>query len=222
MSIFLDIVTLLIIAGIVWQSYKSGFLHAVISLAGIVLALVAALSLSTPVGGWIYETFLKGALTAWVNSAVSSQTASTVSAAGGLAAALQVLAPGVDLTSLLQQGTAQAQSALLASVVAPLGQSIGRGIAFVLLFMLFAAAVHILARFSTVLSRVPVLGLFNRLGGAVLGFFKAALILFVICTLLAAVLPSLAYTGFPISETTVGQTHVLSLFYDSNPLRKIL
>ena len=222
MSVVLDIITLLIITGIVWQSYKSGFLHTVISLVGTVVALVAALSLATPVGNWIYTTFLKSALTAWVSSAVSSQTSGTTDAAGSIAAALQTLVPSVDLSALVQQGAAQAQSAAVAAVVAPLGQSIGHGIAFVLLFALFSAAVHILARLSTALSRVPVLGLLNRLGGGVLGFFKAAIILFVICTLFAALLPSLAYTGFPITERTVSETYVLSRFYDANPLRKIL
>lgn len=220
MGFFLDLVTVLIIAGVVWQSYRRGFVHTVIVLVGYILALLAAISLSTPVGTWIYGHLLQGALTSWVRHAISSQGLSD--ATGGLAQAIQSLAPGVDVSALLRAGATQAQDAVITSVVQPIGLSIGRGIAFIVLFILFAAAVRILAHFSISLSHVPVLGFINRIGGAVLGFFKALLILFVLCTLLAALLPALSYTSWPLNENAISQSHIFRIIYEANPLQTIL
>ena len=214
MSTVLDAAAVLIILITIWLSYKRGLLYTVVGLVGYVLSILAALALSTPLGTFIYTNLLKGLLMNGAKSYISNQVSSASSSLLG--------SSGQGLSALLGQSSSGIANTLLESIVQPIGLSIGKGIAFLLLFFLFIAAVHILEGLAVGLCHVPVLGFLNRIGGAALGIVKAALILFVICTLFKAVLSTAAASSFPISSAAIDKTVVFKYFYQANPLASIL
>ncbi|MFT8887998.1 MAG: CvpA family protein [Ethanoligenens sp.] len=220
MSVLLDVLTVLIILATIWLSYRRGFLYTVIGLVGYVLAVFAAIALSVPLGSWIYTHLLQNIMLAHVKNYLAGHTLSSLTEQFGQS--IQQFAPGLNLNSLFQQRTGQLENAAMQAVIQPIGMSIGRGIAFIILFFLFITAVHIFENLSLGISRVPVLGALNRIGGAVLGIVKAFLMLFVICTLISALLPILNVSNFPITTAVIDQTSVFKYFYQSNPFAKIL
>lgn len=219
-SLLLDVIAILIILGTIWLSYKRGLLFTVIGLAGYVLSILAAMTLSVPLGSFIYSHLLQGFLLDHIRNYLAGQTLSSFTEQFGQS--LQNLAPGLNLSSLFQQETSQLSNAVIRSVVQPIGLTIGRGIAFIVLFFLFISAVHIFENLSTGVSHIPVLGALNRVGGAVLGIVKAILFLFVLCTLLSALMPALAFTHFPITTAVIDKTVFFKYFYQSNPFAAIL
>lgn len=220
MSIILDALTVLIIMATIWLSYKRGFLYTIIGLAGYVLAVLAAMALSLPLGSWIYTHLLQNTLTAYAKNFFTGQTLSSLT--GSLGTSIQKLAPGLDLSSLFQQGANQMENTAIHAVIQPIGMAIGRSIAFIVLFFLFIAAVHIFENLSLAISHVPILGTLNRIGGAIFGIFKAALVLFVLCTLLLALQPLLAVSNIPLTSTVIDHTALFKFFYQLNPFAKIL
>lgn len=220
MHFALDALTVLIILSTVWLSYKKGLLYTIIGLVGYILSVLAAVILSVPLGSWIYTHLLQGFLTAQVKNYLAGQTVTSLS--NSLGQTIQQFAPGLNLSSLFQQGTGQLENTVAQSVVQPIGMAIGRGIAFVILFFLFVAAVHIFEGFSLGLSRIPVIGTLNRIGGAVAGIAKAFLFLFLICTMVEALLPLLTVSQFPITKDVINQTTFFKYFYQLNPFAKML
>lgn len=220
MSVLLDALTVLIILATIWLSYRRGFLYTIIGLVGYVLSVLAALALSVPLGAWIYTHLLQNLLLANAKNYIAGQTLSSFTETFGQS--VKQFAPGLDLSSLFQQGAGQLAGAAAQAVVQPIGMAIGRGIAFIVLFFLFIAAVHIFENLSLAISHVPILGTLNRIGGALLGFVKAVLVLFVLCTLISALLPALAFSSFPLTSSVIDHTTVFKFFYQLNPFAKIL
>lgn len=220
MSVILDALTVLIILATIWLSYKRGFLYTIIGLAGYVLSVLAAMALSVPLGSWIYTHLLQNILIAHAKNYVAGQTLSSFTESFG--ASIQKFAPGLNLSSLFQQSTGQVENAAIHAIVQPIGMTIGRSIAFIVLFFLFIAAVHIFENLSLAISHVPILGTLNRFGGAILGIFKAMLVLFVLCTLLLALQPLLAASNIPLTAAAIDHTTVFKFFYQLNPFAKIL
>lgn len=220
MSVILDALTVLIILATVWLSYKRGFLYTIIGLAGYILSVLAAMALSVPLGSWIYTNLLQNFLITHAKNYIAGQTLSSFTES--FVASIQKFAPGLNLPSLLQQNAGQMENAAIHAIVQPIGMAIGRSIAFIVLFFLFIAAVHIFENVSLAISHVPVLGTLNRIGGAVLGIFKAMLVLFVLCTLLLALQPLLAVSNIPLTTAVIEHTTILKFFYQMNPFAKIL
>lgn len=220
MSVILDALTVLIILATIWLSYRRGFLYTIIGLVGYVLSVLAAMALSAPLGSWIYTHLLQNILLTHAKNYISGQTLSSFTETFGQS--IQKFAPGLNLTTLFQQGTGQVENATIQTVIQPIGIAIGRSIAFIVLFFLFIAAVHIFENLSLAVSHVPILGTLNRIGGAVLGIVKALLVLFVLCTLLSALQPLLTFSNVPLTTTVINQTTVFKYFYEMNPFSKIL
>ena len=220
MSLLLDALTILIILGAVWLSFRRGLVYSLIGFVGHILALIAAFQLSIPLGAFIYNHFLKDTLLRHAESYLSSMSLSSLSSLFGQTIPNNI--SSAQLNSILSKAPASVTDSLIQPAVQSIGMELGRGIAFVILFILFIIAVHIFERLAIGVSHIPVIGAVNRFGGAFFGLLKAFLLLFVICSILSAAQSSLVLVHFPLDSNTISSTYLFKYFYQSNPLNSIL
>jgi uncharacterized membrane protein required for colicin V production len=243
MSLALDIVTLAVIAISIYYSYKKGLARSLIGLAGFIASFVAAAVLCVPVGNWIFLNILKPLVYDRISSYIAVSATGNAALAESLnASALSTFVanmPGnfVDflsqyrlsldsfkemISSLLSSGTKEISNVISETVATPIAVSIGRGIAFVLLFTLCLFAVRLLANLSDLIFKLPVISILNSLGGVAIGFIKAAIIMFVISALITLSVPLLSLGENPaIKESDINSTRIYKVFHENNPVTGI-
>jgi len=222
MSIILDILTIVIIIVIIGVSYSKGLIRSVIELAGLFLSGVAAYFLSIPVGDWIYQHLLKSAVYDGVSNYLTSVAGGFTEAFNNLLSQYNISGNVIN-SKTLASGQSQAQGLLMDNVVAPIASSIGRGIAFIIIFIVCLFLVGIIAKLSDIVFKIPVISGLNHIGGAIIGVLKAAIVMFVICTILVVLIPIFSLQkNPPITNTTINSTFILKHIYDINPVRGVL
>ena len=83
--------------------------------------------------------------------------------------------------------------------------------------------VRLIARMTDVFFKLPLIGTANRILGLLIGVLKAFIVMSVLCTLLAIVIPVLSLEkNPPITQNMVNNTYILKYFYNANPLTGML
>ncbi|MDR3551977.1 MAG: CvpA family protein [Clostridia bacterium] len=244
MSLILDIATVVIVLAIVIASWKKGLVRSVIDLAGYVAALVVSYLLCTQVGNWIYGTLIRPFVEGTVKGYISSSLGSAASKAASLSAAditsfassipaafrsmLGQYSLSTQTMSQIASQTANSAGNTVASevtktIVTPIALVISRGIAFALIFSLCMVAVRILSHVLGGIFRLPVLSTINHIGGACIGALKAAIVMFLICTVMAVLVPVFSLKQKPpITQQTIEKTTVFIIFYNHDPITQVL
>ena len=221
MSAILDIITVVLFIGIILSSVSRGFVRSVVELIGIIVSFLVASALSIPFGNWIYLHFIKAPLTSGASSYIASLSGSAEQSFRQFLANYHLSAD--FLSSTAGSAGSAGNSALVSGLVDPMGNLIGRGIAFILLFLVCMFAVHLIARVGDVVNKLPLIGGLNRLLGALIGVVKAVLVMFLVCTLVEILIPVFAVQkNPPITNTTIESTYVFQYFYHINPVKDIL
>lgn len=229
MSIFLDIATVAILAYIIYRSYKKGLVRVIIEVIGYLASLIIAYFLSSSVGGWIYTLLLKPVVSDHVSDAISQQTAAQSSQlASQLSGYAQFFSlgggdPNQVIGDALKAGGGSATNTIMDTLVAPVLMSVGRIIAFVIIFAICMIVVRLIARAADVVFKIPLIRQINELGGAAVGAVKAVLVMFVVCTLVTISLPIFSMQEKPpITNNTIDSTYVFKYIYQVNPLTQLL
>ena len=221
MSFLIDAATVAFIVLTVVVSYHKGFVRSVLELAGYIVSLVAAGLLSVPAGDWIFQHLLRTPLENAVSGYISTLTGGALQSFNATLSQLGI--PSQVAADSVRQGQNTVGAAVMSSVVDPLGVSISRGIAFLLLFIACLFIVRLVARVAQAVNRVPILGAINRMGGAAVGVVKAFLLLFVITAVISLLLPLFSLQkNVPLTNTTFDRTYVYHAIYQVNPLKDIL
>ena len=221
MNILIDMATVTFIVLTVVVSYHKGFLRSVLELAGYIVSLVVAGLLSVSAGNWIFENLLRSVLEKAVSGYIATLSGGALRSFNATLSQMGI--PAQVAADSVQQGQNGVSAAVMASVVDPLGLTISRGIAFLLLFIACLFVVRLVARVAQAVNRVPVIGAINRMGGAAVGVVKAFLLLFAITAVISLLLPLFSLQkNVPMTNTTFDRTYVYSYIYQINPLKDIL
>ncbi len=184
MNIIIDII--LAAAGIltVYCAYKKGFVSTVISLIGLLLALVFASYLGFMAADYIYDDVVGDKISQNIiddfkansgddiNDAlpkyVSNYFKNSNEKSGG------IFSDGFDGKS--------AHSAVKMAIKTPVTALI-TVVAFLILFVLFLLLFRWIAKLAGIINKIPVIGKLNSLLGGLLGIAKALLIIYLLCFL---------------------------------------
>jgi len=130
-----------------------------------------------------------------------------------LADALEQLGLDEDFRENLMEKVETIMTETGVSLVSAAIEAVVRGLVYGLLyivaFILLLILLHIIVNALDLLMKLPVLKSFNRLGGALVGFAEAALMVFVVMWLARAM-------GLFFETEALTQTHVLRFFVDNN------
>ncbi len=227
-SQIVDVAAIVLVLCIVYTSFRKGFLRSVLELAGYVVSAVVARVLCIPVGGWLYDTLLKAHAQQIVSQYLTAfaQLPGVNDGFDGVLAKYHI--PASVLPAEVVQGevpmpSGTAAAALMSGVVNPIALSIGRGIAFLVLFFLCLWVCRGIARATEVFNHIPLIGGLNRLLGAAVGVVKAALVLFVLDVVVSAVLPLTSLSGQTAAVASVlNHSAVAQIVDELNPLKDVL
>jgi uncharacterized membrane protein required for colicin V production len=246
MSIILDLMVIIVFAFIVYTSYRKGLIRSIIELAGYLVAFLVSSILSDPIGKWIFSNFLQPIVSGQIKNYITSEIASnaTTQANGALGSsgitsfannipdAFKSMLGNYNIStdslqnaagSAITSGSQSAANTLVTNVIDPLAQIVSRGIAFIVVFALCMIAVRIVASMSGGFSKIPIIGSFNKVGGAIIGVLKSVLVLFIITTCIAFVIPMLSLQKNPIiTKANVSDSTIFKAIYYNNPITSML
>lgn len=226
--LILDLIVLAIILIFIWRGAAKGF---ILSFCGLLAVLVAfggasfaAKSLSPAVASAL-EPKLASVLEERLKDELHQPEQNTGKAVGDADRPLQdVLNVLKDMglykelidhvNQAVEQGMTTVAANAAAQVAAAIAQSIAYRLIFILAFSVILVLWSALSKGLDLVARLPGLHFLNKTGGAVIGFAKAILVLFLAAWLLQ-------FLGNIVPEETVAQTRLLRFFMTTNPLSLI-
>ncbi len=208
-GLFYDLAAVAVILWFIAKGYRSGLLASVVRLLGKLLAFFGALFLSRPVAQLAYQAFVKNRLVAYVDKVILDNPGIAemldglegvmtffAEKAEGFAALVRAFdrLPGTvggvqevaslsgaesRLIEMMNSGATLAE-AIAESALSPTILMIMQAVAFLVLFLVLTLLVNWLVSLLGVVNRIPVIGTFNGLLGAVLGAGEALLALYIL------------------------------------------
>lgn len=243
MSAALDIITLVLIVGMTFLGMKKGLAKTVIQLGGGIVAIIIAFTLSASVGAMISNSFVKppirkmvanqiaSATNVPVNSSVDATIENTdvesalTNASSPIQSLLKTFGTSAekvmnDVGSDIDKTTTEYKNKLIDAIVNPVADGLSRIIAFIVLFLLASVLVFLISIPLGLVSKIPIIGGFNRLGGALLGFVQSIIILFILAALINLIAPVAATSdNGAFKSTTIEDTAIFHIFCDINPVK---
>lgn len=221
MSLILDLAIILIIALCTVIGIKRGAVKEIVSLVGIIVALVLAITVSKIGAAFIYNGFVGESIYNTVYEAVEDKVGEDISAT--IEALPEEIfqigdAIGVDITEKLETGLKEGTN-LASSVAEIVSESIARPLVisliqlvlFIILFIVFKVLIGWLGKILNIVAKLPVLGSANKLVGGIVGILKGVIIASIICYVVIIIL-KVQPDGFAgINQEIVEDTKIFSL-----------
>lgn len=213
MNYIIDLVILLFILLLVFHGANRGLVMTLCGLVAIIVAFVGA-SISadyfSPAVTELVEPHISNIIEAELGDAFDTAGDSAL-----LEATLKDFGFYDEVITRIDDAVGEHMDGVSTTVVSALSQIVSETLAHLCVFLIsFAIILLVWAMVSRALdlvARLPILNEFNTVGGAILGFIKACLFLFVLAWLVQ-------YLGQFIPESTVRSTILLKFFMETNPM----
>ena len=200
----LDIIVILLIAGMAFLGYRKGFVHTLIHTVGWIGSLVIAYLLVPGVAGWAKENT---GLYNWLNGIVTAKFDISLEAIDAATESLpDSIAPTID----------QYSTDIVDGISAAFTQIFGTIMVFVFLFIVLKLVSWLLLHLVSKEYNDGIVNFADGLLGMLFGFLKGFLLVLV---LLAALLPAinLMSTGFVEAITNqLAHSHIAGYLYNEN------
>ena len=236
-AIGLDIIVAAILVISIVSGVKRGLVKSLISLVGNIAALVVALIFSVQLGTYLNDHYIRTPLYDWtVNQLTSDPDNSDTSIEDVDMEDLFENRPefftnlceymNIDIDEMNQRyeefranGEEQAKSAVIDVMVEPISNAVSRVIAFIIIYILALIAVKLITLVSHVITKLPIIRSFNKLGGGMIGVVIGILISFIFVSMVHLSSPYIL-RNMPISERTqiFESTTIYKFVYKMNPL----
>lgn len=231
----LDIFFLAFTVLTIFIARKKGFILSFLDFAAFFLAVFLAI----PVSGWLAEGVYNTFISQGVVTALEAQLPSAASGAEIAAQVNEVLkgfpdfvtayasSIGIDISEISRQVSAAGASVgslaqtVEANIVAPIVTAVCKAIIFVILLIIFVILLKIAARLINQFFKLPVLKTLNGTLGAVLGVFKAAVGIVIICSVIGLI-GELTAESTPVIQNSVNDSIVAEFVNDHNPIMEYL
>ncbi len=216
-----DVFSMLLLALLVTDCARKGFLRKIIGFIGAVAAGIGAGLCSTPAALWLYENIVRDTLRLFISERASQAVAQ------GLDGALPDLSFALPAWAarLLPEGAALPDAPARALDVGPIVEGfidsalaqpvllLLRGVCFFGLFALFLALARMLARVMGLANRLPVVGPVNTMLGGVLGVGEGLLILWLLAAGARLYITWSGGGGEYVNESIITDGYLFSFFY---------
>ncbi len=232
-SLLVDLIILLVVGFTIWRSARRGFVRTVLELAGFVLSLVIAFSVSGWLSNIIYENSVRPTVEESVSEVLADAKGGSTSQAvdqvwEALPSVVRSAANSFGITKGDVQrklnGAVESGSSGVESVAVQVADSMARPVVtgllktiiFLVVFLLLAIVVKFLARVINRAFSFPVVGTINRLLGGVLGIPKGIIYGIVLCSVFKLLID---YTGGlgPINGAVLDHALLFGLLCALNP-----
>lgn len=232
MSIILDVILVTIFAAFVFTAAKKGFMHTLLELLAVIVALALSYQFSPVVAQATYDEIVEKSLVEAVEtqidetvniSSVTTQAEVLLDSIPGFMASFASSA-GVDLDEIKTQISSEKFSSanLAMELVDKIAKPIAVGALTVIFFLLLSVVLIFvlkwIAGLLAKLFKLPLIGTVNKVLGGVLGACKGVLVIVFICTFLDIIFAN----GDGEISDMVNNSYVVGLLDNINPFIKSL
>ena len=212
MSFILDLIILAIIVICVLISARKGFVKTIIGIAGLVLAVVLAITLSTPLANFTYDKIVEPAVTGTIENAISNVTdkAENIVKENVYESLPGFVQNNIDLSEFEISAGENAAAAITESAVKPVALSLLKAVFSLILFVILSFVVRILSKILNSIFSFSILGKANKLLGGALGAVQGV-VFALIFILITNVLISLTGGFFIFTQESIDSSFIFSL-----------
>ncbi len=235
MSLFLDLILIVIFAVTVVSAYNNGFFKSVMNLASALIATLVAYTATPALSGVIYNKFIHSSLSEALTGTIASMARSGSDAAYDLSRLLDnsqfatiVEKYGADMSHVtdLIENTAEhsyeSVCTVASAVAAPVAATLSTALSFAVIFFVCFAALLIFTAVVGSFFRLPVLRNMDKTLGLVFGVLSATVTVFVIAMLAEPALSALSVVAPKIISPNLFENSILlKLFAEYNLLSMI-
>ncbi len=184
-AVLIDIAMLAIIIITIARYFNRGFFVSLFSFGGTIVAVVLALLLSNPVAEFVFDNFMRGGITARVESSLSDslpQQSVAVLIEGFTESMPQSLMGNIEnpdilgaLESLFVDGVEVSSSHIVDTVVAPIMIAVAAAVIFFFIVFVIKLGFGLLEKMFYVVDKIPVASQLNSLLGGAIGIVPAVI-----------------------------------------------
>ena len=232
-NLLLDVILAVILVHGLISGWLRGFVRVVFRKLRRLTSLILAILVARPIGGWIGEEYFRAPMVDEIRSILVKALGANASSASAteLAEELPLVMRGllylfgVDVSDRAAQIDAQGGNALTRfaeSIAAPVASIIGILLTFVVAYFVFRLFLRVIVYVVNGIFSLPGLRLVNKILGVVAGVFFAAVMAWVLTTVLGYVFGLLADSGVAFfGDFDVKTTWIAQYFYQLKPLEII-
>lgn len=231
MSIIIDVILLTVFAAFVFTAAKKGFMHSLLELLAVILALVMSYQMSPVVAQAAYDGVVEKSLikTVEVQLDESLNISSTTAQAEALLDSIPdfmvsfASSAGIEIEDIRAKISSESLSAenlateLVQNIAQPIVVAALTAMFFLILSVILIFALKFIAGLLSKLFKLPLIGTVNKVLGGVLGACKGAMVLILISTVLRLIFSdSTDELGQAVNNSfVVGLTDNINPFIDS-------
>lgn len=227
MNYILDIIVVAIVLLFLFIGIKRGFVKMVLDLAGVIIALAVTYMLVNPVSEFVCNTFVAPPMAESVVKAITAGNENT-DISSAIAASPDfvenILKPfNIDLNELKviteknkDASVAEKNMLIGKEIVRPAAKSASYTGTFIVLFIVCLVAVGIISKLAKLINKIPLIGSFNKGGGAIIGLVSGIIAVFVIANIARAVSYTKAASNedFIFNEANIQNTAIFKHVYN--------
>ena len=210
MSIIIDIVLIIIIAGSTYRGYKRGIIDVGYKLFAIIVSILVALILYSPITSLIIK-----------NTEIDERIEEVITRNEIIKNKEEDKSSGIDsyIQNYSKNIVNETQNLIVKDVARPISHNVvGVGVIFVL-FIITKIILALLKTFTDIISNIPIIKQCNEFVGLIYGILVGLLIIY---GLLAITFLVLSLSGDIEINTIIENTYVTKFFYNNNVILKLL
>ena len=213
MAIIVDIIIIAIIIACVFFGYKKGLVGAAVNILGFIIALLIALILYAPISNFIInhtpiqptlENAIKETVTPFVIK--DNQNNEEIDYINGF-------------IEKEKQKVEQTEIQIIDNVSKTVAANLIKIAVVIIVFIVAKVGLIFVKQLAKIISKLPIIGGFNKIGGAIYGVLQSLLIVYILFAVLSVFAPTMENSG--ILEA-VNSSKIGSAMYNNNIILKIV
>lgn len=214
MSVFVDILIILIFAICIFLGYKRGLVGLVLRLCSFILALVVSLILFKPVSNFVinntnYDDNIKSYIIEIASKDNNEEEKNKQSTDTP-----EIIVNYVN--SSIDKATKEAKTNVVEYVADSISKNIVSIVVLIILFILLRIVLIFIKLISDAITELPIIKQFNKSGGLIYGLLESLLIIYIIFAIIALLIKN------PVIEQLINDSYIGSIFYNNNLILMLL
>lgn len=216
MSIIIDLIIIGILALCIFFGYRKGLTKCVIKILSFIIAIVVAVILFKPVSNFVIQNT---EIDDHIKEAIVNIVKDDVEENGQVKEDTNLPKAIVDyINESVKNAVEEAKNSVVEIAAEEIAQvTINVGVA-ILLFIVVRIALVFISALSKIITDLPIIKQFDKVGGILYGALKAFVIIFVVLALISLISPMIEQTGIIIA---INKSFIGSILYNNNILLNI-
>jgi len=227
MGIILDLIIVAIILFVILQSAKHGFVRTFIELAGFILSLMVAVSISGNLAAQIFDNQIGPKISSGIEEKLQKSESSIVDSVQESVPAFVVSgakALNIDIKDIAQQNTgdsiSQISDNITQTVAKPIITALLQAILITLIFAVLMFLVRFLAKAINKIFNLPIIGSINKILGGCIGAAKGIVVAVAFCFVLSTIISVTSNGFFVFTKDAVDSSYIFKYICTFNPFLK--